>query len=234
MAWSSSTDKSVGTLKTLTAHALKIIKAEATREIPTEPHCPQLARKTLPQLGSPTVKVEELDSKGTDNIAALKAAAEEERARREANGIGDRVQNRQPVQPPPFDDTLVGRRLEVRYRYDVVDLETKEPTGEIAFLWCSCEVLRVSDGTIRKVGAMGQELKSTHPAGHVLLRWDANEAIGLERLSHPSSGWACCPQSGTQTSCMRGVGTQTMECGTEHTRPIMSCGYCAVVCHESE
>ena len=218
--WSSSTDLTVGTLTTLTAHALKIIQAEATREIPTEPHCPQLMRKTLPQLGIPTVKVEELDSKGTDHIAALKAAAEEERTRREAAGIGDRVQNRQPVQPPPFNNTLVGRRLEVRYKYDIVDPETKEPTGETAFLWCSCEVLRVSDGTARKVGAKGQVLKSMHPAGTVLLRWDANQAMGE---TEPSEQWMGLLPSKWNTDQLyawrRDPDYGMWDC--EHTRPIM-------------
>ena len=74
MAWSSKADPEIGSLKTLTAHALKMIKEETTREIPSEAHCPQLQRKTLPQLGSPTVKVEELDSKGSDNLASLKGS----------------------------------------------------------------------------------------------------------------------------------------------------------------
>ena len=103
----------MGSLATLTAHALKIIKEERQRQIPTEPHCPQLQRKTLPQLGSPTIKVEELDARGDDDAASLKAAAAAERARREADGVGDRVQNRQPIQPPDFDDNLVGKQTNI-------------------------------------------------------------------------------------------------------------------------
>ena len=110
----------MGSLDTLMQHALAIVRAELTRQVPAKAHCPQLERKTLPQLGSPTVKVEELDSRGDDNTASLKAAAAEERARREAEGIGDRVQNRQPIQPPTFDSSLVGRHLEVRWKVGCV------------------------------------------------------------------------------------------------------------------
>ena len=167
----------MGSLDTLTKHALKIISEESSREIPSEAHCPQLARKTLPQLGSPTIKVEELNSKSSDNMASLKVAAREERERREAAGVGDRVQNRQPIPPPNFDSSLVGKHLEVRYRIEVIDEDTREPTGEVSFVWWACEVLRVSDGSARKVGATGKELKGCHPAGHVLLRWEANAKL---------------------------------------------------------
>ena len=64
-------------------------------------------------------------------------------------------------------------------KVDIVDQETEEPTGEVEFVWWSAEVLRVSDGSIRKVGQRGKQLKSCHPAGHVLLKgWEANEALG--------------------------------------------------------
>ena len=86
-------------------------------------------RKTLPQLGQPSVKVEQLDTRANDDIESLKAAAAEERARREASGIGDSVQNRQPVQPPPFDVALVGRHLEVRTKLDVLDPVTRQATN---------------------------------------------------------------------------------------------------------
>ena len=151
-AWSSSTDPSVGTVKTLTAHMLKILEAEAEAVIPTEPACPQLQRKTLPQLGCVTVKVEQLDAKGSDNLNSLKEAARVERERREAAGIGDRVQNLQPVQPPAFDKELIGKHIEVRYKYGVIDPETKVPTGEDAFIWCAAQVMQVSDGSLLKKG----------------------------------------------------------------------------------
>ena len=74
---------------------------------------------------------------------------------------------------------LVGKHLEVRWKVNVVDHQG-EPTGEVSFVWWACEVLRVSDGSVRKAGAKGQKLKGTHPAGHVLLRWEANSELGEE------------------------------------------------------
>ena len=95
------------------------------------------------------------------------------------------MQNRQPIQPPAFDNALIGKHLEVRYKINIVDEESGKPTGEVDFVWWSCEVLRVSDGSVRKVGARGQEIKGTHPAGHVLLRWEANAKLG-ESEEHES------------------------------------------------
>ena len=187
-AWSSSTDASVGTIKTLTEHLLKILEAEATKVPPAEAACPQLKRKTLPQLGRATVKVEQLDSKGSDDVNNLKAAAEEERLRREAAGIGDRVQNLQPIQPPAFDEDFIGKHIEVRYKYAIIDPVTKEPTGEDAFLWCAAQVMQVSDGSLLKKGKKGQALKSKHPAGHALLRWEANAAMGEDEESESWMG----------------------------------------------
>ena len=60
----------------------------------------------------------------------------------------------------------------------MLDPETHKATGESAFVWCSCEVLRISDGTVAKLGRNGEPLKSKHPAGHVLVRWEENTAIG--------------------------------------------------------
>ena len=73
----------------------------------------------------------------------------------------------------------------MRYKINIVDEESGKPTGEVDFVWWSCEVLRVSDGSVRKVGARGQEIKGTHPAGHVLLRWEANAKLG-ESEEHES------------------------------------------------
>ena len=195
-AWSSSKEVSVGTVATLQAHARKVIEAEADRTIPAEAHCAVLQRKTLPQLGQPTIKVEQLDSRSSDDVDSLKAAAAEERARREANGIGDSVQNRQPVQPPPFDDSLVGKHLEVRCKVDVMDPVTERLTGETDWVWWACEVLRVSDGHVAKIGARGHALKAVHPAGHVLLRWEANAKMGECEVSESWMGllpskWNC-------------------------------------------
>ena len=59
----------------------------------------------------------------------------------------------------------------------VVD-EEGTPTGEVSFIWWSSEVLRVSDVSVQKLGVRGHVLKGIHQAGYVLLRWEANVALG--------------------------------------------------------
>ena len=78
-----------------------------------------LKRKTLPQLGEPTIKVEEIDAGAGTEMTAFIAAAIREKAEREACGVGDKWQNAQPTIPPAFDAALVGKQLEVRYKYDL-------------------------------------------------------------------------------------------------------------------
>ena len=138
-AWSSKDDPCVGSVPTLIAHLRKIVAAEATRPVPNEAHCPVLKRKTLPQLGDPSIKVEELDARAGDSMSAFKAAAVRERERREAAGIGDAWQNAQQTRPPEFS-SLKDKQLEVRYKYEL-------PGGETAWLWCPCKVLQVRGQT---------------------------------------------------------------------------------------
>ena len=117
------------------------------------------------------LQVAELDARANDDKESVKAAAAEERARREKVGIGDRVQVRQPIQPPKFNAELVGRHLEVRCKVDVLVEGTNRPTGETSFVWWSCKVLVVSDGNVPKIGARGQPLKEKYPIGFASVEW---------------------------------------------------------------
>ena len=129
------------------------------------------------------------------------------------------MQNRQPIQPPTFDDDIVGKHLEVRYKVDVIDEESGKPTGEVLFVWWSCEVMRVSDGKVQKIGAHGKQIKGKHPAGHVLLRWERNAKLGEEEETESWMAWASCPLSGTQTKFMRGDAIRIMACGRTMVGP---------------
>ena len=185
VAWSSKSDASIGTVKHLIEHLKLILEAEATREIPEAPHCRAPKRKKVAQLGGQTHKAEELDSNATAGLADLQAAAVAERERREGEGIGDSYQTRQPTRPPALDSSLVGKRLEVRYPVQVEDADG-ELTGERDFVWWPCEVLRVSDGSVPKVGRQGKELKSCQPKGALLLRWAAVKQL---RWGHVTDEW---------------------------------------------
>ena len=60
--------------------------------------------------------------------------------RREASGVADRVERMQPEEAPAFDQGLVGKRLEVLWKY--FDKDTKEPR----MIWSTGTVKRIADG----------------------------------------------------------------------------------------
>ncbi|KAL1496522.1 hypothetical protein AB1Y20_016476 [Prymnesium parvum] len=149
--WSSSADENVGTIPQLKAHLKDILCAEAARrdadELPSktgEPgkECPAplLQRKTFKALGTPTVQASALCSGRTELTAEqLLEAAQRRRVELEATGEIDWVGDRQPYaagQGPTFDNSLVGKMLEVRWRY-----RCKE-TGQPIYIWCEGKVLQ--------------------------------------------------------------------------------------------
>ena len=73
----------------------------------------------------------------------------------------------QPDEPPPFDQQLVGKRLEVLWKYFVSDSETKEPH----MVWSTGRVVRVADGLTDKRSKRARKIL---PAGAVLWAWDAD------------------------------------------------------------
>ena len=87
-------------------------------------------------------------------------------ARRIATGVADTVEQLNGPEPPPFDQALVGRRVEVLWRY--TDMETGKPT----LIWSPGTVKRVADGLSDKRSARARKVL---PAGAVLWAWDADE-----------------------------------------------------------
>lgn len=109
----------------------------------------------------------------------------------------DIVGDRQPKHPPPLDDSLVGRQIEIRWRYWRPAQEgergnkkqvlvpcmpcipfglSRDPTSHASlcvqqFIWCEGTVVEVSDGTIRK----SKRSKESLPAGAVRIRWPADK-----------------------------------------------------------
>ena len=133
----------------LLAHLAKVIDEQAERTIPAQPPVPLSQRKELPQLGTATLDVLALNAKAEQESGDFEAAARAEKARREAEGIGDAYENKQPVLTP---EVVVGMRVEVLFRYDFT--ASREEVGgsdaEAAggLMWCPCTVLKV-DG-VRK------------------------------------------------------------------------------------
>lgn len=117
--WSSGKDEEVGTVSTLRSHLADILAEEVERSIPEAAPAPTMTRKTFKQLGTPSAQAEKLSNQCLSLSAEqLLAAAQRKRAELEASGELDTVGDRQPRNPPPLDQDLVGRKLEIHsWRY---------------------------------------------------------------------------------------------------------------------
>jgi hypothetical protein len=69
----------------------------------------------------------------------------------------------QPPEPPPFDGSLVGKRLEVCWPY--------KEAGKTVKSWASGMVKRVADGLTDR---RSKKAQSVMPAGAILWAWDAD------------------------------------------------------------
>ena len=99
------------------------------------------------------------------STAELRVKAEAARQRRVEAGISDPVENMQPVKSPAFDQSLVGKWLEVRWKY------TNKDTGEPEYIWSTGKVVRVADGLADKRSARAKKIL---PAGALLWAWEAD------------------------------------------------------------
>ena len=116
--WSSGKDEVVGTVSDLVGQLKDIMEKEEDREIPEAAVAPILQRKTFRELGTPTMQAEELaDQRSSLSLEGLLKRAEAERERLELCGELDRASDLMPAKPPPLDASLVGKELEIRWRY---------------------------------------------------------------------------------------------------------------------
>lgn len=173
VVWQPSGEKTDDQIVRLTNHLKHVIEVEGMRRIPDEPYIPQLQRKTLPQLGSPTPQVEELDAQAQVGLEAFKAAALAERERREAEGQGDSHELRQPPAPPAVL-SIAGKHVEVCYRIYHAD----EPNSSELF-WCSGVVKKVSDGTLPK----GGRSKKPWEYGAALIEFDPQPLLDEDEIT---------------------------------------------------
>lgn len=157
-SWSSSSDETIGTVDQLWSHLKSVLEEEkalmqrgllpsksralaSAESLSAECPAPQLKRKTFKALGTPTVQVQALSSDKTDlSPEQILAAAEKRRRELEAQGEIDWVCDRQPYptgQGPIPDRDLVGKTLEVRWRY------RHKTSGVPVYIWCEGEVVQV-------------------------------------------------------------------------------------------
>ena len=95
----------------------------------------------------------------------LEVKAQQEMQRRIEAGIADAVERVQPKEPPKFDQALVGKRIEVLWKY--FDKDSNQPH----MIWSSGTVKRIADGLTDTKSARAKKIL---PAGAVLWAWDAD------------------------------------------------------------
>ena len=172
--WSAKGDPTIGTVTHLRALLVDdILPHERAKgrlkRLPTEAAPPQFTAKELGQLGSANADALAIRSKALFSTAELKAKAEAAVKRREEAGISDRVERLQQKEAPAFDQKLVGKRVEVLWRY--INKDTNEPI----LIWATGRVTRVADGLTDTKTKRGKALL---PAGAVLWAWDADPEFG--------------------------------------------------------
>jgi hypothetical protein len=136
------------------------------KRLPTVAAPPQFLSKEMTQLGTADEDVLEVESRALFSAAELECKAELAMERRRAAGISDDVEDVQPLVAPRFTDNLVGKRLEILWKYfDKAD--HNKPT----LIWASVRVVKVADGKKQKRLARARKVL---PAGALLVAWDAD------------------------------------------------------------
>jgi len=181
--WSSKADSRIGSVahlqKLLVDELLPFEMAERRlKKLPTEAAPPQSLQKEARSLGALDADAVEVEKKTLFSTEELRRKSDEAMQRRVADGTADDVEALQPPkdQAPAFDQDLVGKWIEVRWRY------TDKDTGEYIYIWSPGKVVRVADGLTDKTTKMGKKLL---PAGAVLWAWEADAEFDEE----PGEKW---------------------------------------------
>jgi hypothetical protein len=146
------------------------------KKLPAAAAPPQVAPRLEKTLGTADADALRIEAAAMFSVDRLLERALAERARREAAGISDSVEAKQPKQAPAFDTDLVGKQLEVCWPY-------KDKEGKTIKIWASGKVKRIADGLTDK---RSQRAKKILPAGALLWAWEAdrdyNEGAGEQWL----------------------------------------------------
>ena len=105
----------------------------------------------------------------TENCKVRDAKADALMQRRVAAGISDPWEAMQGLHAPEFNQELVGKRIEVCWKY--FDKDTDKPV----LIWTPGRVVRVADGLTDK---RSKRARNVLPGGALLWAWDADEAFG--------------------------------------------------------
>ena len=132
-----------------------------------------MRRKTFKELGTATPQALELAGqvKELPRTELLKRA-EDERERLEHIGELDRTGDVMPKKAPPCDDSLVGKELEIRWRYWRAAEEGERGKKKAADIWCVGTVVQIANGTTDKASP---RCKKILDAGAVCIKWPVDK-----------------------------------------------------------
>ena len=174
--WSSNKDAKIGTVAHLKALLEEIIIEEKARArfpagsergLPTEAQPPHHEPRDLGQLGTLDADALEVRKQALFSTEELEVKAEAAMQRRAAAGISDEVEDLNQNEAPPFDQNLVGKWIEVRWKYFDKSKDMNEPV----YIWSPGQIVRVADGLTDRRSPRAQKVL---PAGAVLWRWEAD------------------------------------------------------------
>ena len=171
--WSSKQDSSIGTVSHLKQLLVgEILPEEKTmrrlKKLPTEAAPPHYSGKDVGTLGTADADALEVEAKSLFSKEELKLKAQAALKRREEAGISDSVERLQPKQAPPFDQMLVGKWIEILWKY--FDKDTKQPT----LIWATGRVIAIADGLTNKRSSRARKIL---PAGGLLWAWEADKTF---------------------------------------------------------
>ena len=179
-SWSSSADNNIGTVSHLQLLLVeKILPYETNLRNKNE--LPDVAEPTqgkkalvLKKLGTTDEDFVEIESKVHLSSDEIQKLIDAEMQRRVESGIQDEVEYVQPLQAPKFTQALVGKRLEICWRYFL--------NGEPQLIWTPVRVARVADGLTDKTSSRARKIL---PAGMLLIAWDAD----ADHEEHAGEKW---------------------------------------------
>ena len=140
--WSSNKDERIGTVAHLTTLLEEIVLEERSlarlKRLPKEAQPPHHQVKDLGQLGTADATAVAIASRALFSAEELEAKAEALMQRRVEMGISDPVEGMQPDDAPEFDQALVGKRLEVLWKYHEKDSGKHAASHLVQRACCAC------------------------------------------------------------------------------------------------
>ena len=178
-AWSSGKDENVGSVDVLSAHLKDILMEEDERRckgtLPEAAVVPSMRRKTFKELGTATPQAVELAGRVKElPVDELLARAVKERERLERTGVLDRTGDVMPKHAPPCDASLIGKELEIRWRYWRPTEEGERGQKKAVDIWVDGTVVQIANDTTDKGSPQLRVPKKWQGTNAVCIKWPAD------------------------------------------------------------